>query len=209
MRLGGAPRGVLLRYLSQVYRTLVQNVPRGAVDRRARRRDGILAGDAGAGRRQPRDRVGGAGGRAGGGGRGAARRHLLGQAGVPRADPGGAPRRGEGALHAGTGEEAAATVRQVDGREFTADDFEAALADYLELYGDVTFDGRARMAWNTVIEDDGPHRWLRAAGADRRRRGQRLVDRRAWSTCGTTRAPRGPLVRCDRDRGVISWRVVV
>jgi superfamily II RNA helicase len=56
-------------------------------------------------------------------------------------------------------EEAAASVRQEEDAPFTAEAFEAALKPYHEAYGAVSYDGRSRQGWNTQIEPDGPHRW--------------------------------------------------
>ncbi|MFT4623620.1 MAG: superfamily II RNA helicase [Myxococcota bacterium] len=56
-------------------------------------------------------------------------------------------------------DEAAASIRQVEGSEFTANDFETALEPFLAEHGRVVFDGRAKQAWNTVMEPAGAHRW--------------------------------------------------
>ncbi len=56
-------------------------------------------------------------------------------------------------------DEAAASVRQVEGMEFGPKDFAEALKPFLAEVGRVVFDGRAKQAWNTVITPDGPHRW--------------------------------------------------
>jgi hypothetical protein len=94
-------------------------------------------------------------------------------------------------------EEAAATIRRGEDEEWTADAFEKALEPYVEAYGKVTFDGRARQAWNTVIEETGPHQW---------RVSQVLVDDQddnAWSIDGVVDLrddtdPSGPIVRIMR-----------
>jgi superfamily II RNA helicase len=80
---------------------------------------------------------------------------------------------------------------------WTAEEIEKALAPYLETYGKIVFDGRARAAWNTVLEPTGPHQW---------RVSQVLVDDdedNAWSIDGVVdlRAdtdPSGPIVEVLR-----------
>ncbi len=94
-------------------------------------------------------------------------------------------------------DEAAASVRQVDGAEFTGGDFEEALAPYLAVHGRVVFDGRSKLAWNTIIEKAGPHQWTVR---------QVLVDDdedSAWSIDGQIDLvrdtnPAGPLVQVLR-----------
>ncbi len=54
--------------------------------------------------------------------------------------------------------EAAASVRSREDA-WTADDFEEAIAPFCEEHGEVRFDGQARLAWNTILTPDGPHRW--------------------------------------------------
>ncbi len=98
------------------------------------------------------------------------------------------------ALSRGDYEEAAACVRpDPEGATWSAGDFEDALADYLEEYGQVTFDHRARLAHHTTVRRTAPHRWEVT---------QVLIDDRdhdEWSIDGTIDLrrdtnPDGPLV---------------
>jgi superfamily II RNA helicase len=185
--------GVVLRYLTQVYKTLIQNVPadartdelEGAIAALrtvlARADDSLLAEwtrrvegedelpvvdapiDISADERAFRARV--------------------------RADLHAIVR----ALALGDYTEAAAMVRR-DDEAWSAADFEQAIGPYIEEYGQVVFDGRARQAWNTVLQADGGHLWVVK---------QVLVDDEednAWSIDGVVdlRAdtnPQGPIVR--------------
>ena len=70
------------------------------------------------------------------------------------------------ALAAEQPDEAEDCVRQRPERPFTAMDFALALDAFHEAHGPVAWDGRARQAFHTTIEPDGPHRW---------RVGQRLL----------------------------------
>jgi energy-coupling factor transporter ATP-binding protein EcfA2 len=54
-------------------------------------------------------------------------------------------------------DEAAASIRQRT--PFEATDFKRAIAPYLAERGPVPFDGRIRQGWTTIVEPDGPHRW--------------------------------------------------
>jgi superfamily II RNA helicase len=62
------------------------------------------------------------------------------------------------ALAVGDFDEAAASTRQ-DEDAMDARDIEVALAPYVEERGPVRFDPRLRQGWTTVIRPDGPHRW--------------------------------------------------
>jgi hypothetical protein len=59
-------------------------------------------------------------------------------------------------------EEASDSVRRGDSPEapWSAGDFESALAPFLEASGDVAFDHRARLAGSTVIRQEAPHQWV-------------------------------------------------
>jgi hypothetical protein len=57
-------------------------------------------------------------------------------------------------------EEAAATVRRAEDGPWSPDEFEKALAPFLEEHGDVAFDHRARLGTCTSVKPDGPHRWI-------------------------------------------------
>ncbi len=57
-------------------------------------------------------------------------------------------------------EEAAATVRRAEDGPWGPDELEKALAPFLEEYGDVAFDHRARLGTLTSVKPDGPHRWV-------------------------------------------------
>ena len=150
--------GVLLRYLSQVYRALAQNVPREARtpelddaigwframlarvdDSLLRTWESLRSGDdAPDAPPKPVD---------------------------ISADDKAFRARVRGELHAlvsalasGDLDEAAASVRDRPGA-WTSDDFRTALAPFVDDRGPLVWDGPARMAWNTVITPDGPHRW--------------------------------------------------
>ncbi len=56
-------------------------------------------------------------------------------------------------------EEAAACVRRDEDGPWAPDDLLEALTPFLEEHGAVGFDHRARMAWNTTITQTGPHQW--------------------------------------------------
>ena len=55
--------------------------------------------------------------------------------------------------------EAAACVRRAEDGPWGPEDFSAALAPFLDELGEVAFDHRARMAWHTTLRPDGPHQW--------------------------------------------------
>ncbi|MCB9743670.1 MAG: DUF3516 domain-containing protein [Alphaproteobacteria bacterium] len=195
----GRAEGVLLRYLSQVYKTLLGNVPAetwtpeledliawlrasiGRVDSSlVTEWERLLAGETPEGEAEP-----------------------------PRVDISKDKRafraRLRAELHAvvramslGDWEEAVASLRHreppVDGRpEWSAEALEAAMAPYLEEHGRVRFDGEARMAWNTRLEPAGHLQWQVT---------QVLVDdegENAWSLDGVVDLrgdtnPEGPLV---------------
>ena len=91
-------------------------------------------------------------------------------------------------------DEAAATTRQSD-ESWTAADIETAITPYIEERGGVIFDGRLRQGWTTVIEQTEPHLWAVK---------QILVDEEeedsAWSVDGIVDLredtnPMGPIVR--------------
>ena len=63
------------------------------------------------------------------------------------------------ALAASDWEEAARVVRQDEADPWTAERFEAALRPFLEDYERLLFDHSARLAQRTRIEPLGPHRW--------------------------------------------------
>ncbi|MFT7521283.1 MAG: superfamily II RNA helicase [Kiritimatiellia bacterium] len=149
--------GVLLRYISQVYKTLLQNVPESfrtaevedtlallramlarVDDSLLQTWESLLAGDPEDDESQPIDisadmkmfR-----------GRVRAELHAL-----------------VHALAAGDYDEAAESVRRDEGA-WTAHDFEVALAPYIDEHGPVLFDARVRRAHNTSFQSLGPHRW--------------------------------------------------
>lgn len=62
------------------------------------------------------------------------------------------------ALAAQDYEEAAACVRDTD-EAWTAEDFRKAAEAYEEAQGPVRFDARLKQGWTTQVEPDGPHRW--------------------------------------------------
>jgi len=90
-------------------------------------------------------------------------------------------------------EEAVACVRPAEEQPWTPERFEAELAPYYEEYDRIVFDHSARLSHHTHLEPDGPHRWRVA---------QTLVDPEAdgtWSLRGVVdlsedTAPAGPLV---------------
>jgi len=103
------------------------------------------------------------------------------------------------ALTVGDPDEAAASVRQVPGSEFGAADFKRGLAAFEEELGPLAWDGRIKQAWNTIITEQGPHRWTVS---------QRLLpadlevdpDEVTWSIDGLVdlsddTAPPGPIVQ--------------
>jgi superfamily II RNA helicase len=55
--------------------------------------------------------------------------------------------------------EAAATVKQDGAHPFPPEAFATGLAGFLDELGPVAFDGRARQAWHTTLQPDGTHRW--------------------------------------------------
>lgn len=57
-------------------------------------------------------------------------------------------------------EEAAAAVRRDEDGPWGPDDFAETLAPFLEEHGGVAFDHRARLATSTSIKPDGAHRWI-------------------------------------------------
>lgn len=63
------------------------------------------------------------------------------------------------ALSRGDFDEAAAAVRPDEEQAWGAEALQAALAPFLEEHGQVGFDHRARQAWNTVLTPTGPHQW--------------------------------------------------
>lgn len=96
-------------------------------------------------------------------------------------------------------DEAAASIRQDGAHPFPAQAFQDAIAPFIEELGAVSFDGRARQAWNTILRPDGPNRW---------RVSQRLVpadidvdpDEIAWMVDGLIDLtddtnPSGPIVQ--------------
>ncbi|MCB9675688.1 MAG: DUF3516 domain-containing protein [Alphaproteobacteria bacterium] len=183
--------GVLLRYCSQVYRTLLQNVPEAA------RTPELLdvAGYLRALLARVDDSLVSAWEvlTAGGEEDDAAERPLW-------TDPRALRARIRAELHAlvhalaeGDWEEAAALVR--DDSEWDAAAFEAAIAPYVEERGPVRFDARVRQGWTTVFEAETAQRWTVR---------QILVDDDeeddAWSIDGVVDLsgdadPSGPLVR--------------
>jgi len=89
-------------------------------------------------------------------------------------------------------EEAAACVRADPETRFTAADFERQLAPYLAEFGSLVFDGRAKQGWMTLIDKTAPHQW---------RVSQRLDDddENGWSIDGVIDLrgdtnPTGPLI---------------
>ncbi|MFH1464866.1 MAG: DUF3516 domain-containing protein [Pseudomonadota bacterium] len=57
-------------------------------------------------------------------------------------------------------EEASGCLRRRDEDDpWTAEALEQALAPFFEEYGGLGFDHRARQAWNTTLQPEGPHRW--------------------------------------------------
>ncbi len=151
--------GVLLRYLSEVYRALVENVPSsmhtdalvdvvawfrallGMVDSSLLLEwERLLGGtDAPVGEARPVDIS-------------ADRRAFIARV---RAELHTVVR----ALSRGDWEEAAACLRREEDDPWDPGGIEAALAPFLEEHGRVGFDHRARLAGNTVVAPDGPHRW--------------------------------------------------
>jgi len=149
--------GVLLRYISQVYKTIVQNVPDAVGNEQlddaldylralmARTDDSLLRSweamfasdgelapeniDISADMKSFRRRI--------------------------RAEMHAVVR----ALSVGDFDEAAGAVRQDDGAEFTASDFDKQLRPYVEEIGPLRFDGRSKLGHMTVIEKIEPHRW--------------------------------------------------
>ena len=188
-----ASEGVLLRYISQVYKTLVQNVPEAMVNEpledaldylralMARTDDSLLrsweAMFVGDGDQAPENID-------------------------ISADLKSFRRRIRAELHSvvhalslGDFEEAAASVRQDDDNPFTPRDFATQIAGYVDEVGPVVFDGRMKMGWMTVIEKLEPHRW---------RVSQLLNDDEedGWSINGIVDLrgdtnPEGPLVRVE------------
>lgn len=58
-------------------------------------------------------------------------------------------------------DEAIATVRHEEGDEDgDANALRAAVQPFIEAFGPIAFDHRARMAWHTILRADGQHRWL-------------------------------------------------
>jgi len=95
-------------------------------------------------------------------------------------------------------EEAAASVHQDPEAPFTASDFEKQLAPYVAEHGPPAFDGRTKLGWMTLIEKVAPHQW---------RVSQRLDadEEVAWSIEGVVDLrddtnPRGPLIRMTEIR---------
>ncbi|MFK7928562.1 MAG: DEAD/DEAH box helicase [Myxococcota bacterium] len=94
-------------------------------------------------------------------------------------------------------DEAAATVRNE--ADWDANAMRAGVHPFVEEFGPIAFDHRARMAWHTILRADGDHRWLVS---------QRLVpadvdvelDDTGWTISGEVDLtedtnPTGPLVR--------------
>jgi hypothetical protein len=101
------------------------------------------------------------------------------------------------ALSQGRYEEAAGCVRDDPDDRWDAQRFEGALAPFLEEYGRIVFDPRARMADQTAITPEGPRRW-RVQQKLRDPEGDEL-----WAVIGEVdlseeKAPEGPLVRIER-----------
>ena len=157
--------GVLLRYLTQAYKTLLQSVPAEAYDEKLWEIAAFLRAMLGRvdsslitewERLAAADEADGADPTA-----------------LAPVDISADPRRFMGrvraelqalvrALSRGDWEEAAGWLRdpQVEERPaWDAEAVEAAMAPFLDAHGGVAFDGRARQAWLTRIEPDGPHRW--------------------------------------------------
>ena len=101
------------------------------------------------------------------------------------------------ALAQGRYEDAAGLVRDDAEDRWDAARFEAALAPFLEEYGRILFDSRARLADQTTIQPEGPRRWNVQ---------QKLLDPAGdelWAVIGEVdlseeKAPEGPLVRVVR-----------
>jgi superfamily II RNA helicase len=187
--------GVLLRYLTQVYKTLLQNVP---LDRRTEEIDDVL-GFLGALLARTDDSL-------------LTEWETLLEGAEPQvlevvappidlsADPRAFRARVRAELHAlvralsvGDVDEAAASVRSTEDA-WTADDFRTALQAFLDDQGTLYFDGRAKLGDLTTIQPDGDHRWQVR---------QRLVgddDEAGWALEGivdlsSDRNPSGPLVQ--------------
>jgi hypothetical protein len=103
------------------------------------------------------------------------------------------------ALSVGDYEEAAASVRLVEDHTWEPRDFERALRPFLDELGPLAWDGRGKAAWNTTLVSAGKHRWTVS---------QRLVaadlevdpDEVAWSLQGIVdltddTCPSGPIVQ--------------
>jgi superfamily II RNA helicase len=149
--------GVLLRYIHQVYKTLVQNVPEPLLDESlidamdylrallARIDDSLLRSwealfvSADATDEAPYD----------------ISKDLKSFRRRIRAELHAVHR----ALAVGDFEEAAASVKTDEERPFTASTFEKQLAAYLDEFGPLVHDGRVKLGWMTLIESQGPHRW--------------------------------------------------
>jgi superfamily II RNA helicase len=151
--------GVLLRYLTQVYKTLVQNVP---ADRRTEEVDDVVAFLRAMLARVDDSLL-------------TAWEDML-APGVDTsaldqpvdisADTKAFRARIRAELHAVVRAlamqdwaEAAASVRQSEDEPFPPEAFEAGVAGYMEAWGPVVYDGRSRQGWNTQIEQEGSHRW--------------------------------------------------
>ncbi|PIE16179.1 MAG: DEAD/DEAH box helicase [Proteobacteria bacterium] len=101
------------------------------------------------------------------------------------------------ALAEGDWEEAAASVRQAPDDAWEPDRFEAAMAPFLADYGRLIFDHGARLTDKTHIKPEGKHRWTVA---------QVLVDPEGdnlWAIHGAVdlsedTAPSGPMITLDR-----------
>jgi len=101
------------------------------------------------------------------------------------------------ALAAGHFEDAAACVHQDESDPWDAARFEAALAPFLAEYGRIVFDGRARLADQTLIKSVAQRRFEVS---------QNLLDRNGdgfWHIEGEVdlegeKAPEGPLLRMRR-----------
>ncbi len=187
--------GVLLRYLTQVYRTLQQNVP---VEARTDEVDDVL-GFLGAMLARTDDSL-------------LTEWEALLEGAEPAvvdavvrpvdlsADPRAFKARIRAELHQivralalGDTEEAASCVRNTDDA-WTSDDFDRALKAFLDDQGTLHWDGRAKLGGLTQVVADGDHRWKVT---------QRLVgddEDAAWAVEGivdltTDRSPSGPLVQ--------------
>lgn len=57
-------------------------------------------------------------------------------------------------------EEASASVRREEGGPWSPEDIERAAAPFIDECGDIAFDHRARLATLTSVKPDGPHRWI-------------------------------------------------